>query len=91
MEVIKNLGRDGFPLPYYKAFAATLAPYMARFFNAKTRGDPLDLQLNYAFITVIPKPDKDPGVVGKYRPIPICKDKQRVHRCPPYTGAARVL
>lgn len=84
LEVIKNSksgsapGPDGFLLPYYKAFAASLAPYMARFFNAKTRGDPLDSQLNYAFITVIPKPDKDPGVVGNYRPISLINNDLKI-------------
>lgn len=75
LEVIKHLkwgtapGPDGFPVPYYKAFPDLLAPYLARFLNSKRNGVPLDNQLNLAFISVIPKPDKDVGIVGNYRPI----------------------
>lgn len=54
---------------YYKAFANTTAPYLAKFINSKTKGEPLNTQMNAAFITVIPKPDKDPGEVSNYRPI----------------------
>lgn len=70
LEVIKHLksnsapGPDSFSVAYYKSFAGVLAPYMARFFNHTTRGTPLDCQLNSAFISVIPKPDKDPAEVG---------------------------
>lgn len=59
-------GQTGFQFPYYKVFATTVAPYMAKF---KTKGNPFDTQLNSAFITVIPKPDKDLGEVNNYRPI----------------------
>lgn len=74
MEVIKGLkkgsapGPDSLSVPNYKTFADTLAPYMARFFNAKTQGSPLDSDLNTAYITVIPKPDKNLEEVGNYRP-----------------------
>lgn len=74
-EVIRNLkggsapGPDGFSVPYYKAFAEILTPYMTRFFNSKKDRKPLGNPLNSAYITVIPKPDKDAGVVGNYRSI----------------------
>lgn len=60
--VIKNLkqgsapGPGGFSTLYYKTYAQTLAPHLACFFNSKTSGDPLDRQLNVAFISMIPKP-----------------------------------
>lgn len=75
LEVIRNLkrgltpGPDDLSVPYYKAFANTLAPYMATFFNAKMSRDPLSPDLNTAFINVIPKPDKNPKQVGNYRQI----------------------
>lgn len=63
LDVIKNLkggsapASDGFSIPYYKTFAETLAPRLAKFFNSKHKGDPVDPHLNAAFISVIPKPE----------------------------------
>lgn len=51
---------------------------MARFFNYSTRGVPLDGQLNSAFITIIPKPDKDPAEVGNYRPISLINNDLKI-------------
>lgn len=62
-------GPDGLSNPYYKTFAPTVAPQLVKFFNAKTKGDPIDAQLNSAFIVVIPKLDKNPEEVSNYRPI----------------------
>lgn len=53
-------------VPYY---LGTLAPYITKLFNAKTQGIPLGTQLNTAYITVIPKPDKNPEEVGNDCPI----------------------
>lgn len=44
LEVIKNLkknsapGPNGFSIPYYKVFAPTLAPYLAKCINYKSNG-----------------------------------------------------
>lgn len=82
--VIKNLkshsapGPDGFSTPYYKSFSTLLAPYMARFFNALRKGDPLDTSLNTAYITVLPKPDKDTSSVSNYRPISLINNDLKI-------------
>lgn len=82
--VIKNLrtgsapGPDGLSVPYYKAFADMLAPHMARFFNAKAQGYPLDPQLNTAYITVIPKPNKNIEEVENYRPISLINNDLKI-------------
>lgn len=84
LAVIKNLkrcsapGPDGFSAPYYKTFANTLAPYLAKFINSKIKGDPLDPQMNAAFITVIPKPDRDPGELSNYRPISLINNDLKI-------------
>lgn len=74
-DVIKNLkkgsapGPGGLSTPYYKTFADILAPHMAKFYNSKTSGFPMDPQLNTAYIAVIPKPNKNSEEVENYRPI----------------------
>ena len=84
VEVVRGLrtgsapGPDGLSIPYYKTFSAILAPHMTKFFNSKTRGDPLDSQINTAFITVIPKPDKNPEDVRNYRPISLINNDLKV-------------
>lgn len=79
--VIKNLkshsapGPNGFSAPYYKHFTSSLAPYLVRFFNELHKGNQQDKILNSAFITVIPKPGKDPSsvAVANYHPISLIK------------------
>lgn len=44
-------------------------PYLVRFFNSLQLGSPLDKSLNLAYISVIPKPGKDPTVTGNYHTI----------------------
>lgn len=83
-DVIKNLktgsapGLDGLSVLYYKSFADTLTPYMATFFNTKTSGSPLDPQLNTAYITVIPKLNKNPEEVENYRPISLIDNDLKI-------------
>lgn len=83
-EVIRNLkggtapGPDGFSVPYYKAFSEILTPYLNRFFNSKKDGALLGNQLNSAYISVIPKPDKDAGIVGNYRPISLINNNLKI-------------
>lgn len=73
MEVIKGLKKgsapspDALSVPYYKAFAGTLVLHMTTFFNAIPQGDSLNIQHNTTYITVIPKPDKNPEEVSNYR------------------------
>lgn len=84
LEVIKNLkggsapGPDGLSNLYYKTFAATLAPHLTKMFNYKRKGDPIDPQMNAAFITVIPKPDKNPDQVENYRPISLINNDLKI-------------
>lgn len=84
LEVIKDLkkrsapGPDGLSFLYYKAFAETLASFMGKFFNNKTKGNHLDPTLNTAYITVLPKPDKNPEEVGNYRPISLINNDLKI-------------
>lgn len=59
----------GFLVGYYKNISNTLTPYLVRFFNSLQLGYSLEKSLNLAYISVIPKPGKDPTVTGSYRPI----------------------
>ncbi|XP_073462515.1 probable serine/threonine-protein kinase DDB_G0277449 [Aquarana catesbeiana] len=83
-EVIKNLktgsapGPDGLSVPYYKKFGDILAPHMAKFFNSKKTGSPMDPHLNTAFITVIPKPNKNHEEVENYRPISLINNDLKI-------------
>lgn len=71
-------GPDGLSNPYYKTFTDTLVPHLTKFLNAKMQGDPLDPQINTAFIAVIPKPDKNPEEVGNYRPISLINSDLKI-------------
>lgn len=51
---------------------------MAKFFNTKAKGSPLDPQLNTAYITVIPKPNKNPEEVENYRPISLINNDLKI-------------
>lgn len=65
----KSPGPDGFTAQYYKCYAEFLAPCFLKAFNTlSTAPCPSDTLLE-AYITVIPKDDKDPTNVTSYRPI----------------------
>ena len=82
--VIKHLkldkapGPDGFSSSYYKTFSSILTPYLVRFFNHMTEGDPIERQLNLAYISVIPKPEKDHSLVENYRPISLINNDLKI-------------
>ncbi|XP_073483900.1 vomeronasal type-2 receptor 26-like [Aquarana catesbeiana] len=84
LEVIKNLkvnsapGPDCFSNIYYKTFAVTLAPYLTKFFNSKRMGEAIETHANSAFISVIPKPDKDPSLVENTRPISLINNDLKI-------------
>lgn len=46
-----------------------MVSHTVRFFNALLDGAPLDPLSHMAYISVVPKPHKDPGEVGNYCPI----------------------
>ncbi|XP_040197503.1 chromosome-associated kinesin KIF4-like [Rana temporaria] len=82
--VIKDLktdsapGPDGFSNLYYKTFSEILAPYLVRFFNSLRRDSLADPSANLAFISVIPKPGKDPSEVSNYRPISLINNDLKI-------------
>lgn len=57
------LGPDGLLKSYYKSFGPLLSPYLKGFFNSICKGKPTDSASNLTFISVIPKPGKDPAEV----------------------------
>lgn len=81
---IKNLpshkapGPDGFPYEYYKAFLPILLPYLRRLFNAFLQDTQIPLEMQKSFITLIPKPDKDPSICANYRPIALLNSDLKI-------------
>lgn len=51
---------------------------MAKFFNSTNSGSPLDPFLNTAFISVIPKPNKNHKEVENYRPISLINNGLKI-------------
>lgn len=71
-------GLESFSIPYYDHFTTTLETYSARFFNELRKGTLLDKSLNLAFISVIPKPSKDPSLVANYRFISLINNNLKI-------------
>lgn len=65
----KSRSPDGLPYKYYKTFLPLLLPHMCKLFNAFFRDIPIPADMQRSFITLIPKPDKDPALCANYRPI----------------------
>lgn len=42
------------------------------------KGDPIGIQLNMAYISAIPKPSKDAGLIGNYRPISLINNDLKI-------------
>lgn len=65
----KSPGPDGFLAQYYKSFADLLAPEFLRAFNTLSHSPCISNSLLEAYISVIPKDNKDPTNIANYRPI----------------------
>lgn len=65
----KSPGLDGFPAQYYKSFADLLAPGFLKAFNTLSTNSCPSETLLEAYISVIPKQNKDPANVANYGPI----------------------
>lgn len=83
-EVMKSLklgsapGLDGFSSSYFKKFGNTLAPSLTRLFNSLQEGNPIESDLNRAFISVILKSGKDGSDVNNYRPISLINNDIKI-------------
>lgn len=83
-EVVKQLpnhkapGPDGFSYPYFKGFLPVLLPHMANLFSSLMSGTIPHSQFLHAFITVIPKPGKDPSLPDNYRPIALLNSDYKI-------------
>ena len=62
-------GPDGYPIEFYKKFAAKLTPLILNMFSDSFGSGALPQTLTEASITLIPKPGKDRTQCGSYRPI----------------------
>lgn len=74
-EVIKALpahkspGPDGLLYVYYKTFSKILNPHLQSLYSSLLKGFIPHSQFLHAYITVIPKPGKDPSLPDNYHPI----------------------
>lgn len=74
----KAPGPDGLPYEYYKAVLPILLPHMCKLFNAFFRDSPIPSDMQRSFITLIPKPEKDPTLCANYRPIALLNSDLKI-------------
>ena len=74
----KSPGPDGLPYEYYKAFLPLLSPHMTTLFNAFLHQTPIPSDMQGSFLTLIPKPDKDPASCASYRPIALLNSDLKI-------------
>lgn len=74
----KAPGPDVFPYEYYKTFLPLLLPYLRKLFNAFLQDTPIPLEMQRSFISLIPKPDKDPSLCANYRPIALLNSDLKI-------------
>lgn len=81
---IKSLPTHKFPSPdgllyeYYKSFLPILLPHMCKLFNAFLQQTPIPSNMQRSFLTLIPKPDKDPALCASYRPIALLNSDLKI-------------
>lgn len=65
----KSPGPDGFNNKFYKTFGDLLSPFMCKVFNSTSHSSPFAPQSLEAYISVLPKPGKDPTSCSNVCPI----------------------
>lgn len=65
----KAPGPDGLTYLYYQTFSDLLCPHMTSPYNSFLSGNSISDALLHSYITLIPKPGKDPTDCADYRPI----------------------
>lgn len=75
----KSPGPDGFTPRFYKIFKEELIPIIKRTFNTVSTSVPFVPQSMQAYISLIPKPDKDHTLCGNYRSISLTNIDLRLY------------
>lgn len=65
----KSPGPDGFIYLYYQTFSEELLPRLIPHFNDFLSEAPIPRDMLHSYISLIPKPDKDPLECSNYRPV----------------------
>lgn len=85
----KAPGPDGLIVAYYHAFVDTLLPFLTSYANSVSAGVGFHPETLHAYITVLPKPGKDPSLCGSYHPISLLNldvkiyaKRSRLDSCP---------
>lgn len=74
----KSPGPDGLPYEYYKSFFPLLIPHMCKLFNAFLQQTPIPSDMQRSFLTLIPKPEKDPSLCASYRSIALLNSDLKI-------------
>lgn len=75
----KSPGPDGFTSRFHKTFKDLLVPILKRTFNSVSTVQPFVSQGMQAFISLIPKPEKDHTLCGNYQPISLTNIDLRIY------------
>lgn len=76
----KAPGPGGLPYEYYKSFLPLLLPHLCKLFNAFLQDTPIRPDMQRSFITLFPKPDKDPSLCANYRPIALLNSDLKIFK-----------
>ena len=65
----KTPGDDGLGIVFYKCFKEQLSPYLMLIFNEILEFERMPPSMSRAIISLLPKPGKDPALMGNHRPL----------------------
>ena len=65
----KTPGDDGLGIEFYKCFIDQLSPYLLLLFNEILESECMPPSMSRAIISLLPKPGKDPALMGNHRPL----------------------
>lgn len=74
----KAVGRDGFPIEFFDQFGPVLLDQLVNTCNYALKEGVIPESWKEARIIVLPKPGKDPSLVGSYRPISLINHDAKV-------------
>lgn len=74
----KSPGPDGLTYLYYQTFKDQLLPYLTAVYNDFLGGESIPDSMLHSYISLIPKPDKDPLECANYRPIALLNSDLKI-------------
>lgn len=74
----KSPGPDSLPYFYYKTFFDILSPHTLTLYDSLLKGISPHSQFSHLYISVIPKPGKDPSIPYNYSPIALLNSDYKI-------------